>query len=41
MVAENALNALRRSKDAARMQESWNLLREAMWERLVVNHICE
>ena len=33
MVAENALNALRRSKDAAEMQESWNLLREAMWER--------
>ena len=33
MVAENALNALRRSKDAAGMQESWNLLHEAMWER--------
>ena len=33
MVAENALNALRRSKDAAGVQESWNLLREAMWAR--------
>ena len=33
MVAKNARNALRRTKDVAGMQESWNLLCEAMWER--------